>query len=208
MARHSRRFTIMVKINATGFSSIALLCGVAVSCAGCSATPKSRPVSWTAPASQTAAKAHAAGGPNSSAHDSGGSFTDDPNAATPARRTHAPGLIGVFGELVSDSADSAGQYDGAGSIGRITDATDGACFDPEIDRTGQWLAFASTMHRPTSDLYIKQVGSRTVTQLTTDPADDLMPAFSPDSKKVASAPIAPETGMCMSWTSGGGRPRR
>jgi TolB protein len=190
MVRHPRRFTIMVKINATGFSSIALLCGVAVSFAGCSATPKSKPVSWTAPASQPAANAHAAGGPSSStttgaSRDSGVSFTDDPNAATPARRTHAPGLIGVFGELVSDSADSAGQYDGAGSIGRITDATDGACFDPEIDRTGQWLAFASTMHRPTSDLYIKQVGSRTVTQLTTDPADDLMPAFSPDSKKVA-----------------------
>ena len=179
----------MVTFNATGFSWIALLSS-AMSLAGCSAAPKSKPVSWTAPGAQATTASRAPSDANSALSTGPGqgdgiSFTDEASALTSARSSHAPGLIGVFGELVGDSADSAGQYDGAGNIGRITDATDGACFDPEIDRTGQWLAFASTMHRPTADIYIKQVGSRTVTQLSTDPADDLMPAFSPDSKKVA-----------------------
>ncbi len=77
--------------------------------------------------------------------------------------------------------------DGMDGLQRASFAEEGADFDPRISRDGQTLVFASTQHRPTSDIYVKQVGSRTVTQLTADPANDVMPALSPDGKKIAFA---------------------
>lgn len=66
-----------------------------------------------------------------------------------------------------------------------TFAVEGADFDPRLTPDGKHLVFSSTQHRPTSDIYIKPVGSRTVTQLTADPANDVMPAVSPDGQRVA-----------------------
>ncbi len=63
----------------------------------------------------------------------------------------------------------------------------GADFDPDIDRTGRWMAFASTRHNLNPDLYIKAVDGVAVTQLTSDPAPDIEPAFSPDGSRVAFA---------------------
>lgn len=77
--------------------------------------------------------------------------------------------------------------DGMDGLQRASFAEEGADFDPRISRDGLSLVFASTQHRPTSDIYVKQVGSRTVTQLTADPANDVMPALSPDGKKIAFA---------------------
>ncbi len=77
--------------------------------------------------------------------------------------------------------------DGMDGLQRASYAEEGADFDPRISRDGQTLVFASTQHRPTSDIYVKQIGSRTVTQLTADPANDVMPALSPDGKKIAFA---------------------
>jgi TolB protein len=47
--------------------------------------------------------------------------------------------------------------------------------------------YASTQHHPTADIYIKSVDGRTVTQLTSDPAQDVMPKISPDGQRVAFA---------------------
>jgi TolB protein len=47
------------------------------------------------------------------------------------------------------------------------------------------MVFASTQHRPTADIYFKRTDGRTITQLTSDPAHDLMPAISPDGQRVA-----------------------
>lgn len=69
----------------------------------------------------------------------------------------------------------------------VTGAAQGADFDPSISRDGRFLAFASTQHRETSDIYLKQVDGRTITQLTADPGHDVMPAFSPDGKRIAFA---------------------
>jgi len=77
--------------------------------------------------------------------------------------------------------------DDVGNIQRITFSTEGADFDPEVDPTGQWLIFASTRHRETSDLYFKRVDGSAVTQLTNDPGNDVMPAISPDGKQIAFA---------------------
>jgi Tol biopolymer transport system component len=73
------------------------------------------------------------------------------------------------------------------NVTRATFATEGADFDPCISRDGTHLVFASTQHRPTSDIYIKRTDSRVMTQLTNDPADDAMPAISPDGTKIAFA---------------------
>jgi len=96
-------------------------------------------------------------------------------------------VIGLYGELVSDRHATSTPTDGSTNLAQVTFATEGACFDPTIDPTGEWVAFASTMHQRSSDIYIKSRDGRTHTQLTGDPADDVMPAFSPTGQEVAFA---------------------
>lgn len=69
----------------------------------------------------------------------------------------------------------------------VTQAAHGADFDPCVSRDGRWIAFASTQHRETADIYLKQIDGRTITQLTADPGHDVMPAFSPDGRRIAFA---------------------
>jgi len=68
---------------------------------------------------------------------------------------------------------------------QITRPADGADFDPVISRDGKFVIFASTQHNRTSDIYIKTVGSASMTQLTQDSGNDVMPAISPDGQKIA-----------------------
>lgn len=96
--------------------------------------------------------------------------------------------IALYGELEGATDSQSGSpFDGDTNLAQISFAIEGACVDPDLDRTGAWLAFASTMHRRTSDIYIKPVTGKVQTQLTLDPADDVMPAFSPDGKTIAFA---------------------
>ncbi|HYE02455.1 MAG TPA: DPP IV N-terminal domain-containing protein [Phycisphaerales bacterium] len=76
---------------------------------------------------------------------------------------------------------------GLESLSQVTFVTEGAAMDPCVSRDGQWLVFAGTQHRPTADIYIKPVTGRAVTQLTSDPAHDVMPAISPDGTRIAFA---------------------
>ncbi len=112
-----------------------------------------------------------------------------PNRRDAARRPEGRNaLIGLYGEWMNRSTDAAsGQFDGGNSLIQVSAITEGACFDPDVNRAGTLLAFASTMHRPTSDIYLKPTNGKTITQLTTDPADDMMPSFSPDGTKIAFA---------------------
>lgn len=71
------------------------------------------------------------------------------------------------------------------NVSRVTYAEEGADFDPSLSRDGDWMVFASTAHRATSDIYLKRVSSRVVTQLTNDPAQDMCPRISPDGKQIA-----------------------
>lgn len=96
-------------------------------------------------------------------------------------------LISLFGELDEASSHSGSPFDGGSNLAQITFALEGVCVDPDVDRTGTWIAFASTMHRSTSDIYIKSVSGKTTTQITSDPADDVMPVFSPDGKTICFA---------------------
>src|SRR3990172_4512992 len=65
-----------------------------------------------------------------------------------------------------------------------TNCPEGADFDPAVDPTGRMLAFASTRNSTKPDIYVKTVGGAAVTQVTSTPASDIQPEFSPDGKRV------------------------
>ncbi|MEX2219865.1 MAG: DPP IV N-terminal domain-containing protein [Phycisphaerales bacterium] len=75
----------------------------------------------------------------------------------------------------------------SGNVTQVSFAPEGADFDPCLSPDGRTVAFASTQHRDTSDLYTKSVDGRVVTQITSDPSNDLMPRFSPDGSRLAFA---------------------
>ncbi len=85
------------------------------------------------------------------------------------------------------SADTDDFSEGASNLSQVSFAVEGGDYSPDVDRTGSFIVFASTQHRTTFDLYRKSVDGRTVTQITADPSDDLMPAISPDGTKIAFA---------------------
>ncbi len=117
-------------------------------------------------------------------------YNVNPNTPAP-RSSPAPraALIGLYGELLNSGTvnRSPSQHSGDRNISQISFADEGSCFDPDIDRTGKLMAFASTMHRETSDIYMKSTTGTTVTQLTSDPSDDVQPAISPDGNSIAFA---------------------
>ncbi len=90
----------------------------------------------------------------------------------------------LYGELPGIGADPADRNDAASNLNQITFTEEGDDFDPEIDPTGQFVVYASTRHRQTSDIYLKRVGGSAVMQLTDDPGNDMMPSFSPDGRFV------------------------
>ncbi|MFZ9879963.1 MAG: hypothetical protein ACO3QC_00990 [Phycisphaerales bacterium] len=116
-----------------------------------------------------------------SLEDVGGAPSQD--AAIAPRRGSLLG--GIYGDV--RKASDNGLTEGGGNLAQVSFATEGGDYAPDVDRTGKFMVFASTQHRPTFDVYRKSVDGRTVTQLTTDPSDDLMPAISPDGSTVAFA---------------------
>ncbi|MHC4217047.1 MAG: TolB family protein [Planctomycetota bacterium] len=109
---------------------------------------------------------------------------DEPTTQT---RKSGSNLVGLYGELQSDWPTGGERFDGSSNVAQITFATEGACSDPDVDRAGERMVFASTQHSTTSDVYLKSTQGRTLTQLTTDPADDIMPVFHPSGNRIAFA---------------------
>jgi len=64
---------------------------------------------------------------------------------------------------------------------------EGGDFDPDVSADGRWMVFSSLRHSPNPDLYIKQISGSTATRLTSDPASEIQPSFSPTGDKVAYA---------------------
>ena len=108
-------------------------------------------------------------------------------ANSAARIDRPAALVGLYGEMLGGTRDAGGPFDGSSNIAQITFTVEGACFDPDIDRTGTQMVFASTQHRDSADIYLKTIPGRTLTQLTSDPADDVMPVFHPSGATIAFA---------------------
>ena len=70
------------------------------------------------------------------------------------------------------------------------------------------MLFASTQHSTTSDIYVKSTRGRTLTQLTTDPADDIMPIFHPLGDRVAFASNRAGNWDIYVMSVGGGQPMK
>ena len=70
---------------------------------------------------------------------------------------------------------------------QVTFTGEGSDFDPIVSKDGRYIIYASTQHSSTADIYIKQVDSRVITRLTTDPGQDVMPSLSPDGTRIAFA---------------------
>jgi TolB protein len=85
------------------------------------------------------------------------------------------------------STPAAGGQSWAANTARVSFSEEGADFDPCVSRDGSKIVFASTQHRTTADLYIKNVNSKTVTQLTSGGSDNVMPDISPDGERIAFA---------------------
>jgi len=92
-------------------------------------------------------------------------------------------LVNVFGEFGHDSA--AAPRFGPGGFEQVTFLDEGYDSDVEVSPDGKWLVFASTRHNERPEIYLQRVGGLSVTQLTTDSADDAFPTFSPDGTRVA-----------------------
>lgn len=106
----------------------------------------------------------------------------------------------------SESASSWQEFDTVDTLLQASFGQDGSDFDPDVSPDGRWLAFASTQHRLTSDIYLKPVRGSTVTQLTNDPAHDLMPSFSPDGARVAFASNRTGSWDIFVMSADGGQP--
>lgn len=81
---------------------------------------------------------------------------------------------------------------------RHTFTSVGRDFDPDPDPTGQTIAFASTRNSERPDIFVKSVEGFAITQLTSDPADDVQPRFSPDGQKLVFC--SNRTGNWDIWT--------
>lgn len=102
-----------------------------------------------------------------------------------SRHSGQTSLIGLYGEIGPNTWNAKTPSDGGRNLSQITFADEGACFDPDLDRSGRRLVFASTRHSENSDLYLKSTTGKTITQITSDPAAELMPAFDPTGRQIA-----------------------
>lgn len=124
----------------------------------------------------------------------------DDAASTKAESTPATARAGfrnpdlsaaMYGELIGTDVPTEAEYDDQNvsteNVRRVTFTHTGSDFDPYVSNDGTQVVFASTQHRETADIYIKDLFGRTVTRLTSSPAQDVMPALSPDGGYIAFA---------------------
>ena len=95
--------------------------------------------------------------------------------------------VNAFGEFAGTTPrqNVAVAEEGRAGFRQHTYLDEGFDADVAVDPSGDWLAFASTRHAKRSDIYLQRAGGLAVTRLTSDPADDAFPTFSPDGRRIA-----------------------
>lgn len=127
-----------------------------------------------------------------------------PGPLLTAARANRIDLFGDLGSAGGRETDWLGRTSSA--LRRHTFTEVGADSDADLDSTGRRMVFASTRHNLRADIYLKAVDGVAVTQLTSDPAADIQPAFSPDDTRIAFA--SDRSGNWDIWVIGadGGQP--
>lgn len=166
-------------------AALVAVAGAALAC-GCSSSQEPSLAQTSAPAQQPAAATQRPESASAWANDpfappaAGGAFARN-DSATPAATPF--NLFGEVDQAITGDADRAG----GANLTQVSFSVEGSDFDPDVSRDGRTLVFASTQHRATPDIYAKPIDGHVVTQLTNDPADDVMPKISPDGQRIAFA---------------------
>ena len=97
---------------------------------------------------------------------------------------YAAPAINVFGEF--NGVERPAQKSVAmGGFEQHTYCDEGYDADVTVDPTGKMVVYASTRNSEHTNLYLQRVDGLSVTQLTSEDADDAFPTFSPDGKSIA-----------------------
>jgi Tol biopolymer transport system component len=96
----------------------------------------------------------------------------------------APPVVNVFGEFDGIERKAPGSAANSG-YQQHTFVDEGYDSDVSVDPAGKWIVFSSTRHAENTDIYLQKVDGMSVTQLTSDSADDAFPVFSTDGKQIA-----------------------
>ncbi len=116
--------------------------------------------------------------------------TSDSPTNPPVPFRTEPGLtnfdpwLGLYGEIDGYGGRST-QTAAVENITQVTFATEGRDAEPDADKTGEYVAYSSTQHSRSPDIFVKSVSGLTMRRLTDDPASDRMPRFSPDNSQIA-----------------------
>jgi len=109
---------------------------------------------------------------------------------TPPQFSPTDAVHDFYGEVFTDNGGLIAldpDRAGGSNLAQVSFSVEGADFDPDVSPDGRLMVYASTQHSLTSDVFVKAVDSRVVSRLTKDEANDVMPKFSPDGKRVAFA---------------------
>jgi TolB protein len=115
------------------------------------------------------------------AEDVSGDPTTKPAIAT---ADPTPPRVNIFGEFDGEE-HAVAHASGAAGFQQHTWVDEGFDGDVAVDPKGQWIVYSSTRNSEHADIYMQKVNGLSVTQLTSDDADDAFPTFSPDGTKIA-----------------------
>lgn len=160
-------------------------CAAAMMLSGCSlfsssTSTTSRPMAFAPPARPAPMPAPVTTPPNPEPQ-AGPAWSNEPE--TVSGPSHAVNLFGEIGG-VERRVQLASAENG---LQQHTACDEGYDSDITVDPSGKWMAFSSTRNSDHADIYLQRVDGSSVVQLTSDPAEDVQPAFSPDGKRVAFA---------------------